>query len=186
MSMLLEAVRSTKTLEGGVNIYKDSLISLKIFDPESVSPTSKYVLMGSIRRLQVVRERLLDQGVDIFHLRELIQFDGHTIAPPIVEYSEEDSANLIVDGIHRFFLAREVGQMVTAVYVQQVPRELPVIGLPVAWSEVARCEELPKYGYERRRLRPTIPDDPAILRKFYRDYSSLGSTGRRPSVGQEG
>lgn len=186
MSELLQLVRDIKTLGEGVPVYKRASISFQEFHPDQVYPISKYVLMGNIRRLEEVRNTLLQRGVDIFHLQEAVQYGDYTITPPVVEYSRPDRANLIVDGIHRFFYAREMGETVTAVHVRRVRSDLPVIGLPVGWEEVARCEELPLTGPERRRLRPNIPDDSTVLRRYYRDYSPLGSTGRRPTVGQEG
>ena len=184
-SELLQTVRAIRTLDGGVPIYQSATISTQVFHPEGVAPIARYVLSPSVARLEQTYRELMESGVNLFDLDGVVEYRGFPISPPIVEYSPEDNANLIVDGIHRFYLARRLGSLVRAVYVHGADQSLPVIGLPVGWHEIVECETPPP-AKERRRLRSGIEDRSEVLRRYYRDYSPLGSTGRRPSEGQNG
>lgn len=183
---LLEIVRNIQTLEGMIPIYKESIISFKRFHPNNVSPIAKYVLTPNLERLQSTQRDLFFRGYNIFSLKETLKYNNHIISPPIIEYSDADKKNIIVDGIHRFYLARQLGHWVSTIYIQKVNEFYPVIGMPVEWNDVIEYSEPPQEVQNRRRLREGIENKSEILRKFYRDYSVIGSTGRRPILGQNG
>lgn len=181
---LLEAVRSTQTLDGGIEIYKNAKINLCQFDPCDLYPTAKYVLLDNLSRIANFYSEFHPFGVDILNLTRIVHLPGIVIGPPIVEIS--DGVPAIVDGIHRCWFARENGLPITVVLVENSDPEYPLISFPVTWGDVLVYKTAPTDPKLRRDLRPTIEDKSESLRKYYRDLSYLGSTGRRPRSGQNG
>lgn len=170
---LLETVRSIYTLEGEVKIYQNALIDLVEFDPIEAFPLANYVLVSHLLKLTDIRRYLLDLGnIDIFRLESIIESEDITISPPIIELSAIDNVPVIVDGIHRFWLARHFTQKIKAIYVQGVDASYPVISYPLNWSEVRVYEQKPEIT---RRLREGLTS----RKKYYRDFSALGSLGTR-------
>jgi hypothetical protein len=178
-------VRETVTLDGGFSVYKHALIFLAKISPSWVRPTSKYVLTYKLGILTTIESMLNAKGISAFDLRDTVPSgEGHSISPPLVEW---DGRSLcIVDGIHRFYLARRNRVSVRAIVVVGASKRFPIIGLPVSWNDVLELHELPTNPADRRNLRPGIADTSAELRKYYRDLSYLGSGGRRPSGEQTG
>lgn len=179
---LLIDVRNVVTLDGGLPIYRNAKIELRNFYPEEVYPTAKYVISGNLETLRAIDEIMTNEGYDIFHLRERVENGVGVISPPIVEMS--DGVPAIVDGQHRFWLAREKRQDVTAIYVEGVNPDYPIIGFPVDWDLVREYEERPIKRELIRDLR--FPDDSSVLRKYFRDLRYFGSMGRRPGLMQTG
>ena len=179
---LIELVRDVGTLIGGVRIYRDAEITLRTFDPNSLRPTAKYVVTTNLDFVADMAAELHRSGIDIFHLDELFEGSGYTIAPPIVEFS--DGVPAIVDGIHRVHLARALGRTVSVVYIKGVDPNYPIISTPVEWSDVIEYAVKPKESHLLRNVRPGISDTSDGLKKYYRDLRRFGSTGRRPSQHQ--
>lgn len=184
MNNILEVVRGILTLNGGVLVYNDAKIGLQRFKADQVYPLSKYVLSTKISFLNGLRLGLLKSRIDILNLIGLETltkiYKGYVIAPPLVERS--DGVDVIVDGLHRFWIARQLNLPINCIYVGGA--SLPLIGLPVEWDRVVYRDNLPKNPRERRDLRPGIADESQVLRKYYRDLTVLGSGGRRPSGNQ--
>tara|TARA_Y100000310_G_C20690197_1_gene821691 strand:- start:1403 stop:1936 length:534 start_codon:yes stop_codon:yes gene_type:complete len=173
---LLERFRQVKTIGDGYPIYKEAQIELREFDPDDVCPTSKYVLRTNLVRLNNVRKKI----PDFLRLRDATLLDGFVVGPPIVEHDGEKDC--IIDGLHRFTIAKIKGEKVTAIYIRGTDQGYPIIGKPLAWSEVKIRRVKPEDPKELRDLR--VPDTSIQLRRCFRDFSFLGSTGRRPRVGQ--
>ena len=176
---LTEVVKTIKTLGDGYPIYWNAEVSIRDFNSNEVRPTSLYVLNETLDRVRRLRDDLLEDGVDIFKLDDIYRVNGRVIAPPIIEY--EGNVNCIVDGLHRFVLARETKCSIRSVLVTNVNGDRPIIGLPVDWDEVVFRDDLPTDPKERRRLREGVSDTSENLLMNYRDLSILGSNGRRPS-----
>lgn len=174
---LLDEVRDTKTLIGDKYPYKDADIRFEEFDPEELYPIAKYVLNPNLDRI-----RSMSKVFNIFSLRSKYDYSGIIVSPPIVEVS--DNVPVIVDGLHRCFVARERQIPITVVYINGVDNGCPVIGMPVVWDEVIPYDRKPEIPTLLRCLRPQISDDSMGLRQYYRDFSYLGSMGRRPRIGQ--
>lgn len=182
---LLQQVRNTVTLDGGIPVYADAHIDLLQFDPTDVYPTALYVLQEHLDRLLVMYNVMREFGVDILNLQGIYNYaDGIVIAPPLVEFC--DGVPAIVDGIHRFYLAQALGKPITAIYIEGVNTQYPLISYPVNWDEVNLYKDKPQDPKLLRRVRHGIDDTSAGLRKYYRDLSYLGSSGRRPRGGQNG
>jgi len=180
---IVETVKSITTLGDKYPIYKDAQVEIRDFDPSEVYPTSLYVLNGKLDRLRGLRSELLEDGIDIFKLDDIVEVNGRAIAPPVVEY--DGTKNCIVDGLHRFALASNEGRNVRSIFVGGVGSDRPIIGCPIEWDEVVFRDDLPTDPRERRRLREGILDTSQDLRNNFRDLTVLGSNGRRPSGKQE-
>jgi len=179
---MLEAVRGTTTLDGSYPLYQNAFVSLQSFDPNELYPTAKYVLNDNLNTIRSIDKELVDYGIDVFNLNEVIQLNDIVIAPPIVELS--DGVPCIVDGQHRSFLAREAGRRINCIYVTGVDPNYPIISTPVGWDQVIAYDKKPEAAELLRDIRPGIADSSQGLRRFYRDFSFLGSQGRRPRLGQ--
>lgn len=182
-------IRGIKTLDGGIPVYKNARVRIMVVDPNSLYPTSKYVLTGNLEKIRQIRQQFLNKDhVDIFKSKErlssMINGNRIVISPPIIEIVNNEP--LIIDGLHRCYEARRRGESLSVAIVSGSDYRYPPIGLPVSWKEVVERPEQPIKGEDCRRLRQGIIDDPAVLRIFYRDFSSLGSMGRRPRLGQYG
>ncbi len=132
-----------------------------------------------------MREDILSEdGVDIFKLDHIYYNLKYTVAPPVIEIS--DGVPAIVDGLHRCALARRLGEQISVIFVDGVNPQYPLISTPVNWEEVVEYARKPEVAELLRNVRPGIRDEGGSLRRFYRDFSYLGSTGRRPRLGQTG
>lgn len=183
-AQLVGRVRGVRTLNGGVPVYRNAVVRIRRLHPARVRPSSLYVLDDNLARLRGLALELEARGMDLFRLNTTVVVDGRAISPPLVEWDPEYRVPIIVDGIHRFWLAMKQGKRVSAVYVHGSDPRYPVIGLPVLWSEVRCLNALPMDPHMRRRLRPGIEDTSESLRRYYRDLSFMGSGGRRPSGNQ--
>lgn len=182
---LLQQVRNTVTLDGGIPVYADANIDLLQFDPTDVYPTALYVLQEHLDRLLVMYNVMREFGVDILNLQGIYNYaDGIVIAPPLVELC--DGVPAIVDGIHRFYLAGALGKPVTAIYVEGANPDYPLVSYPVSWEEVNLYQSRPTDPKLLRKVRYGIEDTSEGLRKYYRDLKFLGSSGRRPRKEQNG
>jgi hypothetical protein len=177
-----EIVRDIKTIGDGYPIYQEAEISIREFSPDEVRPTSKYVLWENLRSVNRIRKEAGEQGVNILQLDDITEINGIIIAPPVVENDGEEDC--IVDGLHRFTIARVKGEKVKAIYISGVNQERPIIGKPVSWDRVIWRRKKPDEAGELRDLR--VADTSEELRKCYRDLSVLGSNGRRPRKKQNG
>ena len=172
---LLEEVRRTRTVDGGRGVYALADIGIEDFDPNEVKPTALYVTRPQLERLESLRRE-----VDIFQLEDKVPVNGHVIAPPVVE--DIDGQPSVIDGQHRFWLARRDGKRVKAIHVKGSDPSIPVISYPVEWSEVKEYDVKPEDPALLRRMR--VDDTDGTIRQYYRDLSFLGSTGRRKREGQ--
>lgn len=177
---ICEQMREVLTIGDGYPIYRDADISIKEFSPDDVFPTSKYVLWENLRNISRLKKSAEQRGVNILQLEDIDSINGVPIAPPVVENDGE--VDCIVDGLHRFTVARIRGENVKAIYVSGVDGKRPIIGKPVSWDKVIWSREKPGKAEELRDLR--VQDTSEELRKCYRDLSFLGSNGRRPRLEQ--
>lgn len=203
----LEGILRQVKLKGDPTLfpYVTARIESQAFRIEEVYPLSLYVLSDSVQLHRELRELFLaNYALDLLDLSGIIEFrteEGeHLISPPLVEISKPDGDKpLLVDGINRFLLAREVGvPRVRSIVIAGVPDHFPLVPLPSRWDEVCVHETVPP-EIEKRRFRfPDLDLFPDISwfsevevtgensrYFFYRDLSPLGSSGiRKP--GKEG
>src|SRR5579864_4822018 len=174
--------------------YQSSDIALRSMPIEILSPLAKYVLQENLTQLDHIRKSLLVQELDILQLSGLVEITSGSerkfVAPPVIEEWAHEG-RLIVDGLHRLWLARRYGiRHVTCVVIQNVG--MPLVPLPVSWSDI---REYPpgKHPPEKRTYRFDKLSDVASVDQssewgvteknfryfFFRDFSRLGSSGIR-------
>jgi hypothetical protein len=75
---------------------------------------------------------------------------------------------LVNDGLHRVWLARELGLPVRVIAVRGAPPEHPYYAYPASWSAVRLVDEVPTDKNLRKRHRR------ADYYALYRDFGPLG------------
>lgn len=179
--------------------YVSSRIESHSLKVDGVYPLSFYALSGQIELTRKLRELFLaTYALDLLDLSGTIQFrlngEDHIISPPLVEISRSDNnVRSLVDGIHRFLLAKDIGARgVRSVVISEVPDHFPLLPLPLEWEEVKACDAVPEKSQKRRFRFPDLTSFPDIskfsdvevteenyLYFFYRDFSDFGSSGIR-------
>lgn len=180
---LLGRVRETR-LRGHeqVQLFADSRIELlREADPEALAPTQRYVLEPDLAAVRRMYDQLRERGIDMLALEGGVWAsveNGETgesyvvpVIPPIVEESVEPdgrTVRIISDGMHRVWLARELGRSMNVIFVSDVPPEYPyyAYALPSGWSEVTPLPEL-EDGFVKKEYRE--PENYKALFRLYND-----------------
>lgn len=205
---LVEIIRRAK-LRGDSLLfpYAAATIETQLVDFDRLSPLSHYYLLGQIDFHRRLRDHFLsDYALDLLDLAGIVGFhiaqeEKHdVISPPIVEVYEEDEGDItgevwaLVDGIHRCVLARQLGiTRLRVVVIRNVPKHLPLVPMPLRWSEVTGVESITNEEGKRKYRFPSLASFPDISGFssekptertcpyfFYRDLRDLGSSGIRP------
>ena len=192
---LIDSIRKVGTLAyPHIQPYKDASISIVSMDPGLLSPMALYILEGGLDKQRKLIEFFLKNGIDPFKLDGIIKytFKGETyfMVPPIVEVHQEEDGNsysIIIDGLHRLTIAREMGRTCNVVFIDGA--SLPPYALPVRWEDVNLWENVSEFSKKKRwrdLSKVKLPDGMSIDRDdidprylLYRDFSSLGSNGIR-------
>lgn len=183
-----------------IHPYKEAKIESRIIDPSKVYPLSSYLLSRKLEIHAHLRKRFLkEKGIDPFDMQGCFEFsvDGGVnrfiFGPPIVEVSEIDNGKpLLLDGLHRLYLAKKWKEKIRVIWISGVPRELPIIAYPLNWEEIEEYEEVPELKKMRKYRWQTFKEfcqdnnfakaTPDNFRYFlYRDVSLVNSTWHRLS-----
>lgn len=183
--------------------YFKAKISTRVVKVTNVYPISLYALHPKLQLQRELNQILLrEHRIDTFNQdgsRPNITFavKGEkglwNLTPPIVEVSAEDgNIPLLIDGEHRFLLARELGKLVRVVWIENVPKNYPTVSKPVNWQEITFYDKVPPLSKKRHfryisKLKfPDISEFSSvkITEKnfryfFYRDLSSVATSGIR-------
>ncbi|EKE11810.1 MAG: hypothetical protein ACD_15C00024G0007 [uncultured bacterium] len=148
--------------------YRSAQISLEEIVPRDIKITSFYALKENLTFIRILRQKLLDQGYDIFHLTQglVIQIneeDPREIVPPVVEV--ENDIPFILDGLHRAFVADAIGSSLSVMVVRSALTQS--YALPNEWSEIIIRQEVPKNPLEKKRYKEGY-------RSLYRDLPGTG------------
>jgi len=180
---LLGRVRETR-LRGHeqAQLFAGSRIELlREADPSDLAPTQRYVLEPDLAAVRRMHDQLRERGIDMLALEGGVWAsvengeDGEPyvvpVIPPIVEESVEPdgrTVRIISDGMHRVWLARELGRRLNVIFVSDVPREYPyyAYALPGGWSEVAKLADL-EDGFVKKEYRE--PENYKALFRLYND-----------------
>ncbi len=182
--------------------YAQAEFSLREVSAAEVFPLSRYILTDHLdtqRYLHWAFEQ--EHNLNTLHqederLRILFTLEGSAdewaLIPPIVEESKLDGKPLLVDGEHRFFLAKELGVPIRVIWISHVPTHYPVVATPISWSEVKEYAAVPPLAEKRDYRYPTLADFPDIspfsaaqvtadnyLYFFFRDLSPVCTSGVR-------
>ena len=157
----------------------DVSIELKTIIPTFVRPVSSYVIETNLKFQELLRKTLnAEYGIDtfkmdrVYKLRFMLQDSAERmLIPPIVEISHYDGGlPLIMDGIHRIYLAWQNREDINSIVISNVI--IPYYGypLPKGWFEVACLAEMP----EKKEKRNYRLDSPLLHYALYRDLEPLG------------
>lgn len=181
----------------GLKPYESAQISMERLHINDLVPLAKYVLQEQLEFVARLHNQVSSRGEDIFDLEYGILWpDGQNeraITCPIVEHWEHEGL-LLVDGLHRVWVARDLGrtELVCAV-IRHV--KVPLVPLPVTWGEVRvfpvgqSPAEQDKRAYrfpDAASLRATVPIiSPKVTERnfryfLFRNLDELGSSGIRP------
>lgn len=153
--------------------YQKAKIEPKIVNAEDVYPISKYVLKSSLAMQRQLHDLLLSE-----HKLNSLDLNGHLasidfevkgergiwlMSPPIVEISLHDGGKpVLVDGEHRFVMARKLGQKVRVILISNVARQCPVVATPIEWSDVVEYDQVPDLSLKRDYRFDKLADFPDI------------------------
>lgn len=185
--------------------YQHARIQLGLVDLDALSPMALYVLRGRLEEVLELHDvMMVTYCLGIWDVPGLLEFrynseEVQRLAPPVVEEYVETAwpgnprLMGLVDGLHRCIAARNVGlSRVRAVVASDVP--YPLVPLPVHWRDIRTYDDCnPPPSCMKRYFRyQALPDFPFELYPtsipvtednfqyfFYRDWSVLGSRGRR-------
>lgn len=193
------------TGDPGVLPYKEAKISSQVVEASEIYPIARYVLQQNLEVQEKLHRMFMEEHkIDTLDLNGkkggvFFEVEGEEgewlMSPPVVEISAaDDNKPVLVDGEHRFMLAREYGQKVRVIWIEGVPEHVPVVALPIAWNEVEIFDEVPPLTQKRDFRYESLADFPDIsgfsdvpLNEenfhyfFYRDLSGVCSSGIRPS-----
>jgi hypothetical protein len=175
LERMVRGVPLLKKREDGSNVYvyENADISLRELGVNDVNPTSFYVIGENLQTQRDLRKALSSHGVDILHLEgayEIKNERGHvwTLMPPVVEVAEREvfyvpqdgeieyldkvklNVPIINDGMHRAFLARELGESFNAVYVSGALSDFPFYAHPNSWDKIKEVVEVPATKVEKK------------------------------------
>lgn len=187
---LIERLRRTPLKDKAIKDFFPYLSSTFTFESvllEELSPCALYVLRPQLTSIRNLSEFLLTMGIDIFNLSPeaaLIEYTSgeslrYSLFPPVIEVSSDDgNMKVIVDGIHRILIAKELGlSSVNALIVEHSAVPLPV--LPVSWEEVRLCEAVPPLAQKRKfRFSSLTENWYWILNNFDRFCQGFGDSGQ--------
>jgi hypothetical protein len=174
---LLDRLREVR-LRGFPDVapYADATLELAAVDPETLAPPQRYVLRDGVQTMHDLRAALAPHGLDPFALDggAYATIDGERIpvVPPIVEESHEPggrTVDVIADGLHRVYAARQLGLPITVVLARGLPREHPyyALALPDGWAGVAELDALPD-GFQKKTYR-----NPDNYKSLFRQYNAV-------------
>lgn len=178
--------------------YAEADIRLEPVRLDTLVPLAKYVLDSELQQIRTLDRMLSSHDVDVFDLTFGMVWpdEERPLAPPIVEEWRSEGL-LLVDGLHRAWVAREGGRAtITCAVIRGA--SVPLVPLPVGWDEVKIFEVGTGPSGEQKRsyrfknseaLRDAVPrmahkvTESNFQYFLYRNLDALGSTGIRPSSG---
>jgi len=183
--------------------YKRAKIESRVMEFNEVKPLSLYVLKQKIDFQEKLREQFLKQRkIDTLDLNGkrgglVFRLKGEKkewkMVPPIVEISKIDGGvPVLLDGQHRFLLAKKLGLPIRVVWIEKVLEDVPVIAKPVEWTRVKKLTKVPEVVEKRDFRYKRLKDFPDISRFskvkiteknrryfFYRDLNEITSSAVR-------
>ncbi|MBI2195889.1 MAG: hypothetical protein HYU48_02490 [Candidatus Levybacteria bacterium] len=183
--------------------YKNATIRLRLINPTDVYPISKYALRGNIDIQKQLHYLFKKEKIDTLNLgnktatiKYVIENEENDwmMSPPIVEESSVDGNKpILIDGEHRFLLARKLRQRISVVWISKVPALYPTVAKPLTWKDVKLYKTVPPVKYKREyrfQKAANLPDISSFSKIeinnknfryfFYRDLSLICTSSIRP------
>lgn len=196
----LRAAPMDKAGDEEILVYERASLSIRDVDLDLVSPTSLYVLEENLAFQRELRLHLMAQAsIDTLHLSGVLRLRGPDgvigMAPPVVEIYQDTVSvspqegdalyenpiamdfSILLDGIHRGMLAREMGMTLRCVVIQHALSGPLPYAYPNSWDEVGVYKEVPAVKKRYRRGNPY---------SFMRPVKYLGQVGGTAPITQYG
>lgn len=156
-------------------IYRNAQMRIADFYPGELNPTTLYVLRKQVELLRAMRLQFIEQyGIDILRQSNILHVRTDSgemlgMAPPFVEFyvetvsivardGEKDppaplslKIPILKDGMHRAWLARELGLPIRCVAVHGALEAYRPYAYPNSWADVKLFDETPKLKKHYRR-----------------------------------
>ena len=169
--------------------YQNATLRVAELHPNEINPASLYLLEENLAFQHALRTHLLHRyGIDTFRLSNILHLKNGQhmfgMAPPYIEISEEKLAlapkpgdhappkeqtlkiPLLIDGIHRVWLAREENITVRCIIAHGTHPEYLNYAYPNEWHEVKICKTVPGVKkFYRRKVHYSFMIPLTILRK---------------------
>jgi hypothetical protein len=181
-SELEERVRGVPLLEKGedgaeIFPYENAKISLRRVSTAELCCPSRYALKGNLEEQRRLHHFLRDYGLDSLSLSSALELsDGSdrvwSLLPPVVEVFNQEvifpprageidhtgrssviPIQMLIDGVHRVLLAREIGAEINVLHITGVNERFPYYALPNSWEELRILDELPATAQEKKLYR---------------------------------
>lgn len=186
-------------------LYIKARISSRIVQFSDIKPVSMYLLEKKIHFQEILYKQLLESHkIDLFDLNggypEIVfkisdEKGIWRMAPPIIEMSKADNNQpVLLDGEHRFYLAKKLNKPIRVIWIENVNPNFPVVSLPLNWSDVRLYKKVPPLNKKRRFRYQDFKNFPDISGFsnikitpdnfkyfFYRDLNPVCTSGIRES-----
>lgn len=170
-------------------LYRYARMRIADIVPDEVNPTSLYVMRDLLETQRALREHLLaEYEIDTLRLTKVLHLETKNgplgMAPPVVEIYEENVRILprpgertppdlriripiLKDGIHRGFLARELGVTLSCVLIHGASDSVRPYAYPNHWSDVRIYDAKPEVKkYYRREVPYSFMRPLKVLRQI--------------------
>ncbi len=169
-----------------IYVYKDALIDLREIKVRDLVPLQLYQLRSSNQLVSSLYKTFQKKySEDIFNMGGYYTYEAdskkYAFIPPIVEYVENskgETQSVVIDGLHRILLAKELKkETISVVIIENIPQELILPVVPNRWEEMALVETAPKNENKRKWL---VPPEEGYL--YYRNFQSVFQNIGKPRV----
>lgn len=207
---LIIKLQEVKLRDSNVQPYIGARIDLITLMPSELSPCQRYVLMPELKKVETLRWDILEETghVDILKLNGYIKchYDPQyvtageknekiyeseesttiDIIPPVCEeYTTEDYKLKIKinDGLHRCFLAYQMGVPVTVAYVRGADPRYPYYShiVPGGWEAVEIIDKLDENYVKKFHVSKNYKK---LFRNFNSQFDNIGDSRARIKINE--
>ena len=145
-------------IEGTAELpYREGFIEFRTIDPNSVRPAQFYCLTDVLQRLDTLNKALDKFGERLVGLmgglRMLVDGRDFHLIPPVVEEHAESACNLVCDGVHRLFFAREQGLLCNVLWISGVTWPYYGEPNPDGWNDIVPYDDFDHFARSGREKR---------------------------------
>lgn len=175
---LIRKIKSTPLIcDESIRPYADADVCVKKFGTDVLSPTTFYLIKSNVELQRVLREVLMREfDINIFNIDRYFEIKTdngmRSLVPPITHRSDVDGGVVLLeDGAHRVFVARELAEPVTCVYIEGVPTDMPFYAFPNpnGWDDVSLFDDVSQVK-QKKKYRV---DNKEEEYKLYRLYDAV-------------
>jgi len=183
---LCEKLRNVTLRGSTIPPYLNSFIRIETFNPRNLSPCQRYALLPELKKIEELRwEILREYGQDILQLNGYLKchYPDKTIdiLPPVCEEYVTPWGELkaiINDGLHRVFLAYQMGIPVNVAYIRGVHPGYPYYAHmnPKGFDDIELIEEIPENYVKKFHVAKNHKE---LFRNFSSKFENVGDSRPR-------